>query len=61
MIVLGIAGEVRIGKTTFIDMLLGLLQPSEGGIYLNNTRQENFSSSVIDKIAYLPQNRANNL
>ena len=36
-------------------MLLGLLQPSKGEIYLNNTRQENFSSSVIDKIAYLPQ------
>ena len=52
---IGIVGESGSGKTTFIDMLLGLLQPSKGEIYLNNTRQENFSSSVIDKIAYLPQ------
>lgn len=52
---IGIVGESGSGKTTFIDMLLGLLHPSKGEIYLNNTRQENFSSNVIDKIAYLPQ------
>ena len=47
--------RVGSGKTTFVDIMLGLLQPSRGKIYLNNIEQTNFSSNLIKKIAYLPQ------
>ena len=52
---IGIVGESGSGKTTFVDIMLGLLQPSKGKIYLNNIEQTNFSSNLIKKIAYLPQ------
>ena len=52
---IGIVGESGSGKTTFVDIMLGLLQPSRGKIYLNNIEQTNFSSNLIKKIAYLPQ------
>ena len=34
--ILGIKGESGSGKSTFIDLFLGLLSPSSGDIYINN-------------------------
>jgi ATP-binding cassette subfamily C protein len=51
---IGIIGDSGSGKTTFVDILLGLLKPSGGKIYLNDKLlPENFSLS--GNIAYLPQ------
>ncbi len=52
---IGIIGESGSGKTTFVDMMLGLLQPTNGKMYLNDQYIEKFSSNLINKIAYLPQ------
>ena len=52
---IGIIKESGSGKTTFVDMMLGLLQPTNGKMYLNDQYIEKFSSNLINKIAYLPQ------
>ena len=33
---IGIIGESGSGKTTFVDILLGLLKPTGGKIFINN-------------------------
>ena len=51
----GIKGESGSGKTTFIDLILGLLKPSSGKILINNTdlnRDIAFSGSYA---SYVPQ------
>lgn len=52
---IGIVGESGSGKTTFVDILLGLLEPSEGKIIINGKSVKNFSSNLFGNIAYLPQ------
>jgi ABC-type multidrug transport system fused ATPase/permease subunit len=53
---LGLIGTSGVGKTTFIDMLMGLLEPEEGKIFLDN---ELLSGKVLhqwrSQIAYIPQ------
>jgi ABC-type bacteriocin/lantibiotic exporter with double-glycine peptidase domain len=51
----GIIGPSGAGKTTFLDVLLGLLEPQEGKITFN---QEPFEESIgqwRSQVAYLPQ------
>lgn len=51
----GIIGPSGAGKTTFLDVLLGLLEPQEGKIIFN---QESFKESIDQwrsQVAYLPQ------
>ena len=52
---IGIMGESGVGKTTFIDILLGLLSPYEGSIIINDKKKTNFTSDFLGEIAYLPQ------
>tara|TARA_B100001057_G_C22817628_1_gene938101 strand:+ start:89 stop:1825 length:1737 start_codon:yes stop_codon:yes gene_type:complete len=52
---IGIVGESGSGKTTLVDLLLGLLNPTEGKILLNNISMENPSQLFHGEIAYLPQ------
>lgn len=53
---LGIVGTTGSGKSTFIDLLLGLLPPSSGKITLNGNQIENYSrKSFSSKIGYVPQ------
>lgn len=52
---IGIKGESGAGKSTFIDIILGLLTPHEGSIILNG---ENDQSKINGKVnvGYVPQN-----
>ncbi len=56
---IGIVGKSGIGKTTLIDLLLGILKPSLGKIYINKTLVKNHSQYYLknwqNKICYLPQ------
>tara|TARA_B100000579_G_scaffold278933_1_gene230754 strand:- start:3204 stop:4919 length:1716 start_codon:yes stop_codon:yes gene_type:complete len=52
---IGIVGESGIGKSTLIDILLGLIQPEEGKIILNGDKELNSIKDWNGKIAYLPQ------
>ena len=53
---LGLIGTSGVGKTTFIDLLMGLFEPEEGKIFLDN---ELLSGKVLhqwrSQIAYIPQ------
>lgn len=53
---LGIVGTTGSGKSTFIDLLLGLLPPTSGKIMLNDKELHHYSrSSLSSKIGYVPQ------
>ena len=53
---IAISGESGSGKTTFIKLILGLLQPSDGSIKINKKEyKQSFYRSNI-KISYVPQN-----
>ena len=51
---IGILGKTGSGKTTFINLLLGLLRPSSGKILLNKSNNE--ISTIYDKIGFVSQN-----
>lgn len=52
-----LVGEIGSGKTTLIKMLLRLLKPNEGNIYLNGVCYNTFSTkSFYKKIGFMPQN-----
>ena len=52
-----ICGDSGRGKTTLIDIIVGLLDPTEGDIYLNNNLESPHKSFKIlnSKICYIPQ------
>ena len=53
---IGIIGETGSGKTTLIDIMLGLLTPQSGGIYYNGVSlKEEVLRKWISQVAYLPQ------
>ena len=55
---IGIVGKSGSGKSTFVDLLLGLLNPDSGQIYLNNNKIENKNdneSPIAYLTSYLPQ------
>ncbi len=56
---IGIIGETGSGKSTFIDLVMGLLKPSEGEILIDDKNLYNIDKSFIYKwrsiIAHVPQ------
>ena len=52
-----VVGEIGSGKTTLIKMMLRLLKPSQGSLYLNGQCYNEFSvKSLYKKIGFMPQN-----
>ncbi len=52
---IGITGHSGAGKSTFLDILLGLTKQSGGEIYLNNMTEEIFNNRAwFEKISYFP-------
>ena len=43
------------GKTTFIDILLGFLKPTEGQVLINKKSQDTSLLVYLGKVGYLPQ------
>jgi len=52
---IGITGTSGAGKTTLVDMLLGLLEPQKGEITVNGYTLENGPEDWRSQVAYLPQ------
>mgnify|MGYP001415556551 CR=1 FL=1 len=51
-----IRGDSGSGKTTTMDLLLGLLKPGEGQLILNGEAVGKYESLPFDRISYAPQN-----
>ena len=52
---IGIVGASGAGKTTLVNILLGLHQPSSGRIFLNDKDISDMPSVLWEHVAYLPQ------
>lgn len=52
---IGISGESGSGKTTFIDILIGLIKPSGGSILVNGNDIKDSIEEWQNFISYLPQ------
>jgi ABC-type bacteriocin/lantibiotic exporter with double-glycine peptidase domain len=50
-----ISGPSGVGKSTFVDLLLGLLRPSSGSVEINGINATNFRESNRGSMAYVPQ------
>ena len=53
---IGIIGSTGAGKTTFINILLGLLKQQNGEIFIDNKKVILSNRSWQNKIGYVPQN-----
>jgi ABC-type multidrug transport system fused ATPase/permease subunit len=53
--VVGLVGETGTGKSTLIDLILGLIEPSSGTVRINGIDVRLCSDDWHDKIAYVPQ------
>lgn len=51
----GIVGPSGAGKTTFVDILLGLLPPVEGSIYVDGVDIYSNLSGWLNNVSYVPQ------
>lgn len=51
----GVVGPSGAGKTTFVDILLGLLQPSGGAINVDGKNIFNNIQGWLDNVSYVPQ------
>jgi len=52
--IIGVIGRSGSGKTTFADLLLGLLKPDNGKILINDKNSENIDSQNLN-FSYMPQ------
>lgn len=52
---IGIVGESGAGKSTFIDLLIGLLDPSEGQILIDGFDLKKIKKNWQKQIGYIPQ------
>ena len=55
-LIVGITGASGSGKTTFVDLILGLLKPSNGTINYNDNDISIFEDSWKNKVSFVPQN-----
>ena len=54
---IGITGETGSGKSTFIDILMGLLTPTNGKVFIDGKELSNENlRSWQSKISHVPQN-----
>ncbi len=55
---IGIHGKTGSGKSTFLDILMGLLNPDKGNFYVNNLdlNDTNLIQAWRNQIAHVPQN-----
>jgi len=51
----GIIGKTGSGKSTLVNILIGLLKPTEGMILIDEKPSDLFNSSWFNKIGYVPQ------
>tara|TARA_B100000886_G_scaffold338509_1_gene301507 strand:- start:683 stop:2413 length:1731 start_codon:yes stop_codon:yes gene_type:complete len=51
-----ISGQSGSGKSTLINLILGLLEPSEGKIFLDQTELKSNEKIVWENLSYVPQN-----
>lgn len=51
----GIIGSSGAGKTTLVDVLLGLLTPQQGRVTVDKVPIEGRTRSWMDRVAYIPQ------
>lgn len=54
----GIVGSSGSGKTTLVDMLLGLLSPTEGHIMLDDANLDDVMAAWRTRVGYVPQDVA---
>ena len=52
---IGFVGPTGAGKTTIVDVILGLLDPTEGSITVDNVNIHKNKNSWFSKIGYVPQ------
>jgi ABC-type bacteriocin/lantibiotic exporter with double-glycine peptidase domain len=53
--IVGLFGPSGVGKTTLVNIIIGLIKPSRGDVFVNG-RRRNYDRCVGDlKLAYLPQ------
>ncbi len=52
----GFIGGSGAGKTTFIDLLLGLLEPDKGGVFYGKQNIRQYAEDWGRKLGYIPQN-----
>ena len=54
---IGIIGETGVGKSTFVDIVMGLLEPTKGSIYIDKANLNHTNLRSWQKqIAHVPQN-----
>lgn len=51
----GLVGSSGGGKTTLADILIGLLEPSKGGVYIDGINIEEYKGNLGNLIGYIPQ------
>ncbi len=54
-IIIGVIGKTGTGKTTLVDLLLGLIRPQKGQIIIDG-KILNFNKNYIAELSYVPQN-----
>jgi len=52
---IGVVGASGAGKTTIVDVILGLLDPQEGGIYVDGVNITTHKQRWQNNIGYIPQ------
>ena len=51
----GIVGESGVGKSTFINLLMGFLEPTNGEILIDSLKLKKFKNQWMKLIGYVPQ------
>ena len=54
--IIGLIGETGSGKSTFVDLILGLLKPNQGNIFLDENELDLNKISLNDVFGYVQQN-----